>query len=242
MSNDNAKRIWNYLVVLFDSNKFAAAGMMGNLYAESALNPKNLQQTFEKKLGMTDDQYTNAVDTGLYSKDSFINDKAGYGLAQWTYYSRKQGLIEFAQWQNVSIGDLSMQLDYLAKELRENYAGLVKELKACTSVQQASDLILTKFERPADQSDKVKALRGSYSMNYYNTFGKEVEVSKAEFVPKDRYNSVEEMPEHYQKEMNEIKSLISIGRGANNTILDLSEDMIRILILCFRLIKAMLKK
>ena len=74
MSNDNAKRIWNYLVVLFDSNKFAAAGMMGNLYAESALNPKNLQQTFEKKLGMTDDQYVNAVDSGLYSKDSFITN------------------------------------------------------------------------------------------------------------------------------------------------------------------------
>jgi hypothetical protein len=31
---------------------------MGNLYAESALNPKNLQNTYEKKLGLSDEEYT----------------------------------------------------------------------------------------------------------------------------------------------------------------------------------------
>ena len=39
------------------------AGLMGNLYAESGLNPQNLQNTYEKRLGFTDASYTAAVDS-----------------------------------------------------------------------------------------------------------------------------------------------------------------------------------
>jgi len=60
---------------------------MGNLYYESSLNSKNLQGTYEKKLNMTDESYTKAVDNKTYT--NFIKDSAGYGLAQWTYWSRK---------------------------------------------------------------------------------------------------------------------------------------------------------
>ena len=40
-------------------------GLFGNLYAESRMNPKNLQNSFEKKLGFTDESYTAAVDLSL---------------------------------------------------------------------------------------------------------------------------------------------------------------------------------
>lgn len=69
--------------------------LMGNLYAESALSPKNLQNSYERKLGYTDDTYTAAVDSGAYK--NFVKDSAGYGLAQWTYWSRKQNMLAFAQ-------------------------------------------------------------------------------------------------------------------------------------------------
>ena len=49
------RHIWDVLVWLTGGNAFGAAGLMGNLYAESGLNPRNLQQSFEKKLGMRDD-------------------------------------------------------------------------------------------------------------------------------------------------------------------------------------------
>jgi hypothetical protein len=39
---------------------------------------------------MNDASYTAAVDNGSYT--NFTHDFAGYGLAQWTYWSRKQGL------------------------------------------------------------------------------------------------------------------------------------------------------
>ena len=78
----NAQIIWNY----FKSKGFSdcgIAGLMGNLFAESGLIPTNLQNSYEKKLGMTDSQYTSAVDNGTYK--NFVKDSAGYGLAQWTF-------------------------------------------------------------------------------------------------------------------------------------------------------------
>ena len=96
--------------------------MMGNLFAESALNPTNLQNSYENKLDYTDSTYTKAVDNGSYK--NFVNDKAGYGIAQWTYWSRKEGLLNFAISQNKSIGDLNMQLDYLMQELNTGYKSL----------------------------------------------------------------------------------------------------------------------
>ena len=139
--------------------------MMGNLYAESALRPNNLQNTYEKKLGMTDAEYTAAVDGGSYT--NFVKDSAGYGLAQWTYWSRKQALLEFAKGTGKSIGDLQMQLDFLWKEL-QGYTSVLSTLKTATTVKAASDAVLTGYERPADQGDAVKEKRAGYGQKYYD--------------------------------------------------------------------------
>ena len=101
----NEQIIWKYLKSQGLSDA-GAAGLMGNLYAESGLRPNNLQNVYEKKLGLTDDAYTAAVDNGSYT--NFVRDSAGYGLAQWTFWSRKQNLINFAKKQKTSIGDLNM--------------------------------------------------------------------------------------------------------------------------------------
>lgn len=165
--NTNEERIWNYLVGKGISSA-GAAGLMGNLYAESALNPKNLQNSYEKKLGYTDDGYTAAVDNGSYS--NFVQDSAGYGLAQWTYWSRKQNMLEFARAAGKSIGDLEMQLDFLFKELSEGYKTVLATLKAATTVKAASDSVLLNYERPADQSEAVKKKRASYGQTYYDRY------------------------------------------------------------------------
>lgn len=160
--------IWTF----FSSKGFtdyAIAGLMGNLQAESGLKPKNLQNSFEKSLGMTDDEYTLAVDNLVYP--NFVNDGAGYGLAQWTFPSRKQNLLSFIRQSSFpSIGDLNGQLEFLYKELTTSYSGLVKDLNNAKSVYEASTLVLTKFERPKDQSDKVKDTRAAYSQGFYNKY------------------------------------------------------------------------
>ena len=38
-------------------NEYGIAGLMGNLFAESSLNPRNLQNSYENVLGMNDKPY-----------------------------------------------------------------------------------------------------------------------------------------------------------------------------------------
>ncbi|PKK40486.1 N-acetylmuramoyl-L-alanine amidase domain protein [Clostridiaceae bacterium JG1575] len=165
-TSSNEETIWNFLSGK-GLNAYAVAGVMGNLYAESALKPANLQNSYEKSLGYTDDSYTAAVDNGSYT--NFVKDSVGYGLAQWTFWSRKQALLDFARAAGKSIGDLNTQLDFLWKELQE-YTAVFATLKAATSVKQASDAILTGYEKPADQSDAVKTKRAGYGQGYYDKY------------------------------------------------------------------------
>ena len=161
----NAEIIWKY----FENKKFnpyAIAGIMGNMKAESNLLPNNLQSAYEKSLGMTDEQYTKAVDNGTYT--NFIHDSAGYGLAQWTYWSLKEDLYNLCKERNKSISDIQCQLDCLYQQLINNK--LLGSLNSTTSVRAASDIFLTKFERPKDQSEKVQIARANYGQEFYNQF------------------------------------------------------------------------
>ena len=151
---------------------------MGNLNAESGLRSNNLQDTYSKKLGLSDAQYTAQVDNGTYN--NFVKDSAGYGLAQWTYWTRKQNLLNYAKSKNKSIGDLTMQLEFLVKELKENYTSSVYNvLKNAKSVLEASNAVLLKFERPLNQSASVQSQRASMGQTYYQKYAKGVENSMA---------------------------------------------------------------
>lgn len=158
--------IWEFLTGE-GLNAYAAAGLMGNLFAESGLNSCNLQNSYNTKLGMTDTEYTAAVDNSSYT--NFVRDSAGYGLAQWTYYSRKQALLDFARSARASIGSLDMQLAFLWQEL-QGYKSVISALKAAMSVRAASDAVLTGYEKPADQSEAVKEKRAAYGQKYYNKY------------------------------------------------------------------------
>lgn len=172
----SAQIIWNFLKKE-GFNDYGAAGLMGNLDAESGLRSNNLQDTYSREFGLSDTQYTQKVDNGTYT--NFIKDEAGYGLAQWTYWSRKQNLLNYARAKGKSIGDLEMQLGFLCKELREQYTNSVYNiLKTATSVQQASDAVLMNFERPLNAVN-YKNKRAQMGQVYYNKFAKGVENTMA---------------------------------------------------------------
>lgn len=164
--NVQEKEIWDFFTKK-GLNAYAVAGLMGNLFAESGLNPCNLQNTYNNKLGMGDEEYTKAVDAGSYG--NFVNDSAGYGLAQWTFYTRKQELFDYAKAAGVSIGNLAMQLAFLWEELK-GYKSVMDTLKNATSVRAASDAVLTGYEKPADQSENVKKQRAGYGDGYYRKY------------------------------------------------------------------------
>lgn len=146
-------------------------GLFGNLYAESGMKPGNLQNSSEKKLGLTDEAYTSAVDSGNYK--NFVHDSAGYGLAQWTYWSRKEAMLAFHQAKGASIGDALTQAEFLYKELSEGYKSVLSVLKAAASIREASDAVLLQFERPADQSEAVRKKRAGFGQEYEALYQKE---------------------------------------------------------------------
>ena len=163
----NEEKIWNYLTAA-GMTACGAAGLMGNLYAESGLRPNNLQNSYEGKLGMADAEYTELVDHGRYT--NFARDSAGYGLAQWTYHTRKAALLAFAKERGASIGDLEMQLAFLLHELGGSFPGVLETLKTAKTIEAASNAVLLKFERPANQGNAVKLKRVQYGQVYYNKF------------------------------------------------------------------------
>ena len=164
---DNAQKIWGRLISAGLTPE-GAAGLLGNLQAESGLNPRNLQNSFEKKLGFTDESYTAAVDSGSYA--GFVHDGAGYGLAQWTYSSRKAALLAYAKARGRPVGDLDTQVDYLLFELWSLFQPVWDKLRSTASVREASDCVLLKFERPADRSEGNCARRAALGLDFYDRF------------------------------------------------------------------------
>lgn len=167
-TDSTAKHIWDRLISA-GLSEAGAAGLMGNLKAESNLQANNLQNSFESKLGYTDASYTAAVDSGTYK--NFADDGAGYGLAQWTFHTRKAALLAFAKEHGKSVGDLDLQLDFLLKELLESYSVLFGELRTAVNVRTASDAVLVQFERPSDMSASVKQKRAGFGESFLTEFG-----------------------------------------------------------------------
>ena len=183
---DNDKIIWNFL----DSrgfNDYAKAGIMGNMKAESGLRSNNLQGSYEKAFNLTDEEYTDKVDKNIYT--NFVHDGAGYGLCQWTYWSRKASLYNWCKTNKCSIGDVYMQLSFFFIELVCSYTSVYKKLQTVTSVREASDLILLKFEKPKDQSEKVQIKRAEYAQKYFDKFSKlkdtEITIPSIDDIAKD---------------------------------------------------------
>ena len=143
-------------------------GRAGNLYAESGLNPTNLQDSNEKKLGYTDATYTAAVDSGAYT--NFAKDGAGYGLAQWTHRTRKAALLAFARVAERSVGDLEMQLTFLMDEFIGSYTAVLYTLQNAKTIEEASNAVLLKFERPSDQSAQNCERRAKMGQEYFDKF------------------------------------------------------------------------
>ncbi len=105
------------------------------------------------------------------TRNRFACDSAGYGICQWTYCTRKAALYDFAQEyaeENdeyftgyADISDTKMQVKFLQHELDTlpEYKSVAGMMKASSSVEEASDIWMLKFENPADQSEEAREYR-----------------------------------------------------------------------------------
>lgn len=174
--NSVEEKIMNYLVSK-GLTSCGAAGIMGNLQAESGMSPNRVEILCLKRLaeaGKTynDTTYTAAVDSGKINRAEFLNPlpgkQYGYGLAQWTSPSRKAGLYDLVKKRGVSIADLETQLDWLMDELNTSYKKVLSVLKSAKTIQEASDYVLCNFEQPANCGTSVKSYRAKLGQSLYN--------------------------------------------------------------------------
>lgn len=154
MSQLSEIEIWKEIRKQTGSATFTAA-LMAHMKAESALKSTNLQNSYEKKLKMSDAEYTDEVDQKRYDREKFAHDSAGYGLCQWTFWSRKAMLWDFCfDGGYPSIGDTEMQIDFAIYELSKNYLSIWGNRFNMTLLE-AVTVLHKQYERPADQSDEA---------------------------------------------------------------------------------------
>ena len=134
---DNGEKIWNYLASQ-GMTQYAIAGIMGNLQQESNLRPDNVQNG----MGYEDADYVAGIKSGEITREEFINDSRGFGLAQWTYHTRKAALYDTLGPENID--SLSGQLAFMVDEMGTE---LIDKMNNASSAEAATNVFQYSYER-----------------------------------------------------------------------------------------------
>lgn len=159
--------IFNTLLAAL-GNPYGVAGIMGNFRQESGFRSNNMENSYEPKIGYNDDSYTAAVDSGAYS--NFVHDAVGYGLAQWTYWSRKKDLLDFAKAAGRSIGDAGMQVQFTITDASSKYADTWNAMKSATSVDEATLDWFSGYEMPGNTTHHSIPDRARFGKEVYQNY------------------------------------------------------------------------
>lgn len=139
-----------------------SAGFVGNLQAESGLNPDITERNPQGHRG-------------------------GYGIAQWSF-GRRTAIENYARDNNKDLKSLQFQLDYLwEQEIMKGYKQLVYvPLVKTNTIREASDVILVHFETPkviisGDEHDKevAKQERAALGQKIYDLYANDPDVAAA---------------------------------------------------------------
>lgn len=147
----NAKYIYSYLL-----NKGWAvesiAGMLGNMQAESSINP------------------------GRWQSEDIGNTSMGYGLVQWTPATKyinwcaEQGLNDYSTLDNNLariIYEVENNIQWIATEGHNFSFNEFATNSIGSNILQLAKAFLLNYERPADQSDSVQVYRGELALVWY---------------------------------------------------------------------------
>lgn len=120
-----------------------AAGIVGNLIAESGVEPHSVQP-----------------------------GGPGRGIAQWSKGERWQELQNWAAANRQNPTLLDTQVSFLVYELQHGESKAGKALKNATTVQAASSAFMILDERPHDQSQGAQNARGNIGWDFYQLWQK----------------------------------------------------------------------
>lgn len=125
-----------------------ALGLIGNWDCESNCEPNRVQGDFSSFRSVSK-AYVNSLNNGSLTRDRFMNDQKGFGLAQWTYFSRKAELYDTWKATGLPIDSVELQVSFALKELKRDNAGLLKMLCSTYDIYDACSRVCKEFEKPA---------------------------------------------------------------------------------------------
>lgn len=147
VGNTNAEKIWNFLTSAPRSlTPEQAAGVMGNIKAESDYNP--------------DAREPNGI---------------GYGIVQWSFGRRTQ-LEAAAAKKGVKVSDLAFQLEYMYQESMSRSSLTIPGTKEWDGLKRQTTILAStiywhaNFERSADSAQQVSQGRGGFANDAYKSF------------------------------------------------------------------------
>lgn len=150
---NTSEKVWNYLTT-HGYSKAAAAGMMGNMYAESGMDPTKLQN----------------------------GRGPAAGIVQWENYTTKQGrwaaMNNFARSQGKDWTDLGAQLAYVDREMSDSSSGYMpgkggmslEEFKTSNDVSKTTMAFRRGFERCKDGPSAHDDRRLGAAQKYYDMY------------------------------------------------------------------------
>ena len=161
--------IWNYLKTHTDLPDVSIAGIMGNMEAESNCEACRVQGDFTADRRVSK-EYAANVNAGRLP--NWYSDAKGWGLCQWTYYSRKQNLKSACDSYGLGIENESAQLAFMLSEMQNEYVMMWHQLLVAQDIRTAAQLVCHNYERPAVEN---VAERADYGQTIYNQFhGKDI--------------------------------------------------------------------
>ena len=145
-------RVWNYFVSKL-GNPYGAAAVLANMYVESLCTPQRVSGDLSADAASSI-AYTQNVDDGFITRSSFVHDGNGYGLCQWQS-ERKGALYDFAIERFKSVGDDSLQCEFLMLDLESGYEALLEYLKGATDPRAAAREFCYVYEQASESGSRA---------------------------------------------------------------------------------------
>lgn len=145
----STKTIYDALVAA-GMTREGASSVVGNWLAESGCEAYRLEGDFSPSRGKSH-AYVSDVMSGVISRQQFSQDRKGYGLAQWTYPTRKAALYDFLQARGVPLDDEASQVQFALQEMRTSleYASVWAVVTSSHDLFQCTQIVCKDYEKPA---------------------------------------------------------------------------------------------
>ena len=140
-SNTSRNLIYSYLLKYFNVSPLQACAILGNIAVESWKTYSSLILQGSNKRNLS------------YVINYKIKDGKGWGILQWTYYTRKQGLLNYTNRRNstlhcniYNVGDLIIQLEYFNWERQNTCKNGWNAFKKAKGLNQMVRIFCEKYE------------------------------------------------------------------------------------------------